>query len=434
MQRTLLQLCLATLLLCLWGCRQSTEPAPAQLRLTAEAGVVEAWLTINVENAADAEVLITRDGAERLRFPAVAETTVVDTGLLPAHNYSYAARLVRNGQTKARSNSVQLTTMDTTSHEFQWQIYEFGGQHGSSVLYDVAIINENDIWAVGEIHTAETDTFDSLGNWVNPYNAVHWNGSEWELKRIRTNTCGGVDYPPIKTIFSFSADDILFAHIDASITHYDGQSFLNDCSFIQQINGSINKIWGISSEDFYVVGGAGLIAHYDGSGWRRIESGTETTIQDIWGAQDPRTGEWVILCAVSPGYGISNPGILKINQNQTVEVIPWVSGRAARSVWFESPDLLFACGSGILRRTPLGIWEEIGGVDVIPANTERLRGLASNDIFIVSDFGHIAHYNGIDFNVIQPNSAILYFSCDYKNNLMVAVGGARKAYITKMWR
>ncbi|RME59930.1 hypothetical protein D6779_03175, partial [Candidatus Parcubacteria bacterium] len=151
-------------------------------------------------------------------------------------------------------------------------------------------------------------------------------------------------------------------------------------------------------------------------------------------AKDPRTGEWVVLCAVSPGYGISNPGILKINRNQTVEIIPWVSGRAARSVWFEDPALIFACGSGILRRTPLGSWEAIGGVDVIPANTERLRGKASNDIFIVSDFGHIAHYNGIDFNVIQPNSAILYFSCDYKNNLMVAVGGARKAFITKMWR
>ncbi|RME59155.1 hypothetical protein D6779_04970, partial [Candidatus Parcubacteria bacterium] len=159
------------------------------------------------------------------------------------------------------------------------------------------------------------------------------------------------------------------------------------------------------------------------------------TIQDIWGAKDPRTGEWVVLCAVSPGYGISNPGILKINRNQTVEIIPWVSGRAARSVWFEDPALIFACGSGILRRTPLGRWEEIGGVEVIPAKTERIRGIALNDIFVVGHFGHIAHFNGNGFSVFRPNGAILYLSCDYQNNLMVAVGeDGRKGYLLRMWR
>ncbi|RMH95872.1 MAG: glucosyl transferase, partial [Calditrichaeota bacterium] len=198
------------------SCQKNTTPvelAQTKLNLTAEPGVIEAWLTITADEAQGSEVVLTRDGVERLRLPAVPETTVVDTGLLPAHSYTYAARLEREGRTTARSNSVQLTTMDTTSHEFSWEIYEFGGVHGSSVLYDVAIISPTDIWAVGEIHTAETDTFDSLGNWVNPYNAVHWDGIEWDLKHIRTNACGGVDYPPIEAIFAFSANDILFSHI-----------------------------------------------------------------------------------------------------------------------------------------------------------------------------------------------------------------------------
>ncbi|NOX65840.1 MAG: hypothetical protein GXO85_08580 [Chlorobi bacterium] len=74
--------------------------------------------------------------------------------------------------------------MDTTSHNFAWETYTFGGVNGSSYLKDVAIINENNIWAVGEIHTEETDQFDSNGVWVKPYNAIHWDGSTWELKRI----------------------------------------------------------------------------------------------------------------------------------------------------------------------------------------------------------------------------------------------------------
>lgn len=151
------------------------------------------------------------------------------------------------------------TGQDTTSHNFSFQTWTFG-EHSSSVLYDVAIINENDIWAVGEIYMN-----DSLGQ-PDPisYNAAHWNGQGWELKMIKTNACGGVTYPPIKAIFAFSEDDILFAHIDGSITHFNGIEFTNDCSLITQLNGSANKIWGQSWEDYYVVSENGFLAHYQG--------------------------------------------------------------------------------------------------------------------------------------------------------------------------
>ncbi|MGB9664445.1 MAG: hypothetical protein ACPL25_05950 [Ignavibacteria bacterium] len=63
--------------------------------------------------------------------------------------------------------------MDTTSHEFSWEI-TYLGDGGSSVLYDVAIINENNIWAVGEIYMN-----DSLGRpEPNAYNAIHWDGTK----------------------------------------------------------------------------------------------------------------------------------------------------------------------------------------------------------------------------------------------------------------
>ena len=48
------------------------------------------------------------------------------------------------------------------------------------MLYDVAIIDENNIWAVGEIYLN-----DSLGQPdPTPYNAVHWDGISWNLKKI----------------------------------------------------------------------------------------------------------------------------------------------------------------------------------------------------------------------------------------------------------
>ena len=76
--------------------------------------------------------------------------------------------------------------MDTTSHNFTFETFTFGGTAGSSILYDVAIINENDIWAVGEIYIADTSI-----NGYTTYNAVHWDGNQWELKRIMFYTfCG----------------------------------------------------------------------------------------------------------------------------------------------------------------------------------------------------------------------------------------------------
>lgn len=52
--------------------KQSTpvQPLNPQLSLTAEAGVTEAWLTVTTGEAEGMELLLTRDGAERLRFAA----------------------------------------------------------------------------------------------------------------------------------------------------------------------------------------------------------------------------------------------------------------------------------------------------------------------------------------------------------------------------
>ena len=74
--------------------------------------------------------------------------------------------------------------MDTTSHNYTWQTFTFGGDAGSSSLNDVAIIDENNIWAVGEIYFK-----DSLGNRIrNLKCCIHWNGNKWELFKFR-NSC-----------------------------------------------------------------------------------------------------------------------------------------------------------------------------------------------------------------------------------------------------
>jgi len=433
MKRTiLLSLFFYLLSLIFSSCERLTEPLGRQeISLTIEsAEVTEVWLRLKVEPA-DSRMIYTVQRDTHIVFNDAldtADTLLHDENLEPANDYTYHAFRYLNGNRLKPEVTVQTTTMDTTSHNFTWQTYEFG-EKSSSAFYDVAIINENDIWAVGEIYTKDSYTYDSLGNWIDPYNAAHWDGEKWELKRLYFNYNDSKMWSPIRTILAFNSDDIWFEGI-----YWNGKAYVfkpMNIDFPYQVN----KMWGVSSSDYYIVGNSGAIAHYNGKSWQKIESVTNTTIQDIWGIYDYSAGKYKILCAASPGYGVANSSILQINENMTVEPIPWISGRAVRSVWFNDPSFIYTCGSGILKRNPYGEWKEIGGVDVIPASTERIRGIDCNDIFIVGHFGYITHYNGYNFKVIRPNPVILYESCDYKNNLMIAVGyDGRTAFIVHIRR
>ena len=330
-----------------------------------------------------------------------------------------------------KSKKIVVTTMDTTSHDFTWQTFEFGGVNGSSYFSDVAIIDENDIWAVGEIHTKDTDQWNADSTqWVQPYNAAHWDGEKWELKRIYFHLCPNSIYLsayPIEAIFSINKNNIWFTE-GGSIVTWDGVRFKQDCSVNKILTGGIRKIWGTSDRDLYIVGTNGFIAHYDGKQWTRIESGTNTMIQDIWGIKDN-----LILCAIAPGYGASNSDIYQIKEDRTVATIPWVEGRAVRSIWFNNPVNIFTCGSGVFKREINGKWKELAGKDVLNVSTERIRGMANNDLFIVGHFGAVMHFNGMNFKVYPKLSSGIYYSCDYKNGVMIAVGFNNKfAFVLTM--
>ena len=272
----------------------TTEPPPPPppdekptLMLTLEdASSIEAWIkltttnlqlpaTVNLKQSASGGATVTQD-----IVLSYADTVIYIDSLLPNTTYSFHAAIQPSNQAEVKSNELNVTTMDTTSHNFTWQTWTFG-EHGSSVLYDVAIINTDNIWAVGEIYMN-----DSLGK-PDPtfYNAAHWDGQKWELKRIFYK--GGIW--TIRTIFAFNENDIWFS----AFVRYDGENFIELPIPNILIGWSINKIWGTSSEDLYIVGNGGNIVHYSGptGGWQKIESGTELNINDIWGNYNERTSE-----------------------------------------------------------------------------------------------------------------------------------------------
>ena len=294
-------------------------------------------------------------------------------------------------------------------------------EHSSSVLYDVAIIDENNIWAVGEIYMN-----DSLGN-PDPtfYNAVHWDGNNWELKRILYQ----VSIWSIKTIYAFNENDIWFS---AFVRYFNGQFIELPIPDIL-MGWSKNKIWGSSSNDLYVVGNSGNIAHYNGASWTKIESGTTLNIYDIWGDINPYTNEYEIIALASDLFSGNGTKILKINSNDVESVSTEGLPLSMNALWFKSQKIYYAVGDGFYSTRKLGNpW--VRDLSIPRYYKMTIKGTNFNNIFLGGAYGLLMHYNGMDwknYQFIQVNYNDFFPSIDLKGNLVCAVGanGNNKAII-----
>ncbi len=412
------------------ACKESPPepPKPATLSLRVEdASCTEAWLKASVTQP-PATVRLLRDGQRRsvLRL-LTSDSLLLDEGLLPRRTYTYQLqRLAADSSVVETSASVQLTTMDTTSHNWSFSIDTLGVT--ASSLQDVAIVSENDVWAVGELYLN-----DSTGQ-LDPilYNAAHWDGVRWNIIRIPYIYQGSPTYGTIRWIFALNKNDIWFGNS----VHWDGQRFHNvDIGTSIFFGIGSNKMWGSPDGKLYVVGNSGTIAYSPdhGSTWRRVESGTSVDVQDAWGGSNSLVGGRYVLLPASNVLTFGQKKLLRINENGILDSIIWgMPNRRLRSVWFNARSKVYVCGGGVFAYTGAR-WKEYTEVPLI--FTRRIRGKTENDIIVVGDFGLLAHYNGDTWRTYPEADVALWESVDVKRNIAIAVGSrngtARIAILTR---
>lgn len=415
------------LFISLISCDTSVSLPPDDIKPTLtlaldDASCTEAWLQLNTKNLElPAQLTLKQynlagDSLSQIFVLNTQETVLYIDSLLPNQTYNYQA--VLTADTTIKSEKVTAQTLEPTSHNFTWQTFEFG-QHSSSVLYDVAIIDENNIWAVGEIYMN-----DSLGN-QDPiaYNAAYWNGSVWELKKINVLYRGSIITPPLYGIFALSKNEIWLSSgvpIKGDGTNWQ-QYHLFDMGVLTQQDGYLTKIWGTSSTNIYFVGTLGTIAYYNGTTWTKIESGTTSNINDIWGEVDQVTGERKILCAVSNISGGGEQKIISINSDNTIDTLKWSMNRRIQSIWFKGKHIIYTSGGGVFFQNEKDKWIEQTELPLY--YTDRIRGKNYNDVITVGDFGFAAHFNGITWQILSaiPPANVLG-SLSLKNNLVVTTG------------
>ena len=406
------------------GCKQNpTEPeklissVPPSLELSIDdISCTEAWIKVKKLNDTTLLPISLKINDKEFfhGFLASTDTILFVDSLTP--NTTYTVKGIVLDTVK----EITLTTLPTTSHNFTWQTFTFGER--TSTLYDVAIIDENNIWAVGEIYMN-----DSLGN-PDPrrYNAVHWDGSNWELKRIYYyGACSAVEYPPLKAIWAFSDSNIVVTN-GGSVGWFDGKKVKLDCGVNPLLAGAISKIWGTNSDHLYVVGNKGSIARFNGTGWIKIESGTTTDLTDIYG-----DGDNVFVC----GYKDFKPTVLlKYNNGILTKLIEedhfeyktdFISGWI-KSIWVKK-DKLFSLTFYDLYRSKTSTKGEGAAIwkgDINSWGSNAVRGNDVNDIFTTGYNGVLWHFNGVSWKKYDElfNTSDPFYSISVKGNIVVAAG------------
>jgi hypothetical protein len=343
------------------------------------------------------------------------DTSILDTGLLPNTSYTYRAYHLANNVKRDSTPALLARTMDTTSHDWTWTMQTFG-DFGSSAFYDVAIINDTLAYAVGEIYLN-----DSLGQRdPTPYNLAIWNGQRWRFERVLHFFQGNQLYSPLTSIFVFDEHDIWLG-AGGGLFRKNGQNWQVILLGVEVFPASpVNKIWGRSSSDVYIVGNGGNIAHYNGSSWRKIESGTSLDIYDIYG-----DGEEVFAAGTS--FQTAGRTFLRLftNRSQSLSTTPiqW----SIQSLWFQPNRRYYVVGSGIYEKRQLtgSLWRN-KPLDITTFYTTCIRGNDINDVLVVGAFGEVLHFNGVSWRSYRATQTAIsgsFGDIALKGKLAMLTGG-----------
>ena len=422
----------------------STEPPPIvpppppppdyrNITLTVEdISYTEAWINVKTDSISfPATITLLKNTNEEKFVLFNSDTTVYVDSLQPNVNYTFQA--VLTGDT-IKSDTVKAKTLEPTSHNFTWETWEFG-THSSSALYDVAIIDENNIWAVGEIYMN-----DSLGNPDSKlYNLIKWNGTEWKPERIYfTNSQGQSFLAPMKSIFAFSVNDIWIG-LDQLI-HWDGSDYVEYELSDEVFQSWVNKIWGTSSEDLYVVGNAGNIAHYENGVWTKIESETTLDLTDIYG--DSGGNLYAAGVNIAEIKGVVVKGDQSGNWNVMIEgdiideseLFDKLFGSFG-ALWIDENNIIYT-GGNLMYQYKDGGWDYVRSLpeNFINGNPEtyyrgyiyEIDGNAANDWIIAGDRNTLKHFSGADWLQIgepyDASSGMFWRGLDMKGSTVVVVG------------
>jgi hypothetical protein len=313
--------------------------------------------------------------------------------------------------------------VDSTSHTVVWRTDTIG-IGGFTTIRDISVIDQNDIWAAGEIYMR-----DSLGRLDSTmYNALHWDGIRWSPLRLAVLFNESYILAQSNAVIAFSHDDVWLV-CGGAPEHWDG-SELRAVDLTGLAPGQrVRRMWGATSTDFYLAGTPGKLSRRNGSSFTNIPTDVISQFCDITGR-----GNEVFISSYVYGNQILPSGLFRYDGTQLSFVGPDPSDTSdfralanAFGIWMSPSGTLWALGESYVFR-PLISHERIPGINPGKSILRGIRGSADNDVWIAGEDGIVLHYNGATWRQYHPAELgtppgyIQYNAVSVKGNI-VAIGG-----------
>jgi len=224
---------------------------------------------------------------------------------------------------------------------------------------------------------------------------IHWDGTSWIplLTRFGSFFEGVWGTGPDN---AYAVGDLGFIHLTGS--SWSSASTPAPTSVAAPIH---LASWQSEAGDLYAVGidagpgvpdRSGILEHWDGTRWERIDVGFTPPLWGVWGT---RSGEL---------FAVGDRGAIVHGTGPTAPVRPSPTGTNLRGVWGSGPDDVFASGDdGTILHWDGATWQQMtSGVNVALAG---IWGNGPGNVFVVGDEGVIVHWNGASWSPMQSGTS-----------------------------
>ncbi|HEX2866971.1 MAG TPA: hypothetical protein VHO03_08000, partial [Ignavibacteriales bacterium] len=294
-----------------------------------------------------------------------------------------------------------------------------------SVIRDILIINDDDIWAVGNIYkSAYNDTL---------YNVLHWDGHKWDYFSIPLKLDYGqtIFQSPLELYSIFRTQDnyLCVTGDGGGLSIYDGTKWNCIDDPFGTPKPSDARIWGTTKDNLYFANATGTITHYDGRKFEFLETRNKIQLRDIYGTSD---GKNIWAC----GFDLftMESVLLRVNGNKVEKLYEYIPDKrdplfdqnVVSSLWCTDKGFFVLSGGGYDYYTQSYLNRNISTHTIVKNGTGpyRIRGTALNDVFSVGDDAVVWHYDGLKWTD-DRSQQILYstlFALDVKGNTIVTGG------------
>ena len=281
-------------------------------------------------------------------------------------------------------------TIDTLSYPGSMQ----------TTMRDMYAVNEKNIYVVGH----NEDGYGKM---------YHYNGLKWtDVKLTQSqggSILGGID---LSAIYGFGKNDIWAvgyrdyydplhhqSHDSTLIIHYNGSQWSE--AEIEYGRGELQGVWGSSPNDIWAGGIYGVLYHYNGNTWTKVNADTSLWFLDFGGKKNEqyalaynRKDTAGYITSINYLLRYQETGWITTEQFAELPNSAWTFGHS--SISFIDGEF-YSVGYGIFRKKN-NHWEKM--FDSGERTFLDVFGTRKKHIFALGLFGEVYHFNGVDWKLL----------------------------------